>query len=177
MTKLTEYGGWVDPLKGISCDTEILLKEYHTYGAILMKPYQKSPQMMYLGFLIKDRKPASVLDQMPETKRVADEVKKIFDFTSMVYRLMKPVSLYRWHKDTSNLCLHIPIETNPGCMFIYEDKHFHMPANGSVYIASNTRFHTFINAGDTDRIHIVFDKQNNENHLALLKHFQSTKNV
>ena len=69
--------------------------------------------------------------------------------------LMKPPrSCLSWHRDPEKR-LHIPIITNPGCRMVIEDESFHMPANGSLYITDNTKYHNFFNGGETDRIHLV----------------------
>ena len=69
--------------------------------------------------------------------------------------LMKPPrSCLSWHRDPEKR-LHIPIITNPGCRMVIEDESFHMPADGSVYITDNTKYHNFFNGGETDRLHLV----------------------
>tara|TARA_B100001250_G_C19688750_1_gene739270 strand:+ start:529 stop:1107 length:579 start_codon:yes stop_codon:yes gene_type:complete len=69
--------------------------------------------------------------------------------------LMKPPrSCLSWHRDPEKR-LHIPIITNPGCRMVIEDESFHMPADGSVYITDNTKYHNFFNGGEVDRIHLV----------------------
>ena len=51
--------------------------------------------------------------------------------------------------------LHIPIITNPGCMMVIENIAKHLPADGSVTITNNTKYHNFFNGGEQDRIHLV----------------------
>ena len=69
--------------------------------------------------------------------------------------LMKPPrSCLSWHRDPEKR-LHIPIITNPGCRMVIEDESFHMPADGSLYITDNTKYHNFFNGGEVDRIHLV----------------------
>ena len=69
--------------------------------------------------------------------------------------LMKPPrSCLSWHRDPEKR-LHIPIITNPGCRMVIEDESFHMPADGSVYITDNTKYHNFFNGGELNRTHIV----------------------
>ena len=38
---------------------------------------------------------------------------------------------------------------------VIEDESFHMPADGSVYITDNTKYHNFFNGGEIDRLHLV----------------------
>ena len=69
--------------------------------------------------------------------------------------LMKPPrSCLSWHRDPERR-LHIPIITNPGCRMVIEDESFHMPADGTLYITDNTKYHNFFNGGEINRIHLV----------------------
>ena len=69
--------------------------------------------------------------------------------------LMKPPrSCLSWHRDPEKR-LHIPIITNPGCRMVIEDESFHMPADGTLYITDNTKYHNFFNGGEINRIHLV----------------------
>jgi len=69
--------------------------------------------------------------------------------------LMKPPrSCLSWHRDPEKR-LHIPLITNPGCRMVIENESFHMPADGSIYITDNTKYHNFFNGGEINRIHIV----------------------
>ena len=36
-----------------------------------------------------------------------------------------------------------------------EDTGFHIPSDGNIYITDNTKYHTAINGGEEDRIHLV----------------------
>ncbi|NCW37073.1 MAG: peptide-aspartate beta-dioxygenase [Proteobacteria bacterium] len=51
--------------------------------------------------------------------------------------------------------LHIPIITNPGCSMVIENVAKHLPADGSVTITNNKKYHNFFNGGEQDRIHLV----------------------
>jgi hypothetical protein len=70
-----------------------------------------------------------------------------------------------WHRDgPDNLYfvrLHIPIITNPGCIFEAKDADVtevaHMPADGSSYILRVNRMHRVSNLGTEDRFHLVMD--------------------
>ena len=39
-------------------------------------------------------------------------------------------------------------------MFI-EHTGYHIPADGNIYLTDNTKYHTAINGGEEDRIHLV----------------------
>jgi hypothetical protein len=68
--------------------------------------------------------------------------------------LKEPRSTLSWHRDPEPR-LHIPIITNPGCKMVIEDVAKHMPADGSVTITNNTKYHNFFNGGEQERIHLV----------------------
>lgn len=53
--------------------------------------------------------------------------------------------------------LHIPIVTNENCRFEYEDRGFHMPADGNGYIVRVTRLHRAYNFGTEPRYHLLMD--------------------
>jgi len=104
---------------------------------------------------------------------------------NITYAVLEPLSMYKWHVDENikiavkkksmgartwssfddfwtndvghNIVYHIPLISNNGCWFLYEHKSFHMPADGSLYKVDNNVFHTFLNAGDTTRIHILIN--------------------
>ena len=71
-------------------------------------------------------------------------------------RILKkgPRSTLSWHKDPE--CrLHIPIVTNAGCSMVIENVAKHLPADGSVWITNNTKYHNFFNGGEQARVHLV----------------------
>ena len=68
--------------------------------------------------------------------------------------LKEPRSTLSWHKDPE--CrLHIPIVTNAGCSMVIENVAKHLPADGSVWITNNTKYHNFFNGGEQPRVHLV----------------------
>jgi len=84
--------------------------------------------------------------------------KEVFDKLSSKYKLgrvrillKEPRSTLSWHRDPEPR-LHIPIITNPGCLMVIER---HMPADGSVWITNNTKYHNAFNGGEENRIHLV----------------------
>ena len=68
--------------------------------------------------------------------------------------LKEPRSTLSWHRDPEPR-LHIPIITNPGCLMVIEDTAKHLPADGSVYITNNIKYHNAFNGGEENRIHLV----------------------
>ena len=87
--------------------------------------------------------------------------KEVFDVLSKKYKLgrvrlllKEPRSTLSWHRDPEPR-LHIPIYTNPGCLMVIDEKAKHMPADGSVWITNNTKYHNAFNGGEENRVHLV----------------------
>lgn len=59
-----------------------------------------------------------------------------------------------WHRDPEPR-LHIPIISNPGSLFVVNHHVTHLPADGSVYFTDTRGYHTAMNGGETNRVHIV----------------------
>ena len=87
-------------------------------------------------------------------EEVYNLLKKKFKLGRVRILLKEPRSTLSWHRDPEPR-LHIPIITNPGCKMVIEDVAKHMPADGSVTITNNTKYHNFFNGGEQDRIHLV----------------------
>ena len=87
--------------------------------------------------------------------------KEVFDVLSSKYKLgrvrillKEPRSTLSWHRDPEPR-LHIPIITNPGCLMVINNVAKHMPADGSVWITNNTKYHNAFNGGEENRVHRV----------------------
>jgi len=87
--------------------------------------------------------------------------KEVYDKLSSKYKLgrvrillKQPRSTLSWHRDPEAR-LHIPIITNPGCIMVIDNVAQHMPADGSVWITNNTKYHNAFNGGEENRIHLV----------------------
>ena len=87
-------------------------------------------------------------------EEVYNTLKKKFKLGRVRILLKEPRSTLSWHRDPEPR-LHIPIITNPGCMMVIENVAKHLPADGSVTITNNTKYHNFFNGGEQDRIHLV----------------------
>jgi hypothetical protein len=85
---------------------------------------------------------------------VYEALRKKFKLGRVRILLKEPRSTLSWHRDPEPR-LHIPIITNPGCMMVIENVAKHLPADGSVTITNNTKYHNFFNGGEQDRIHLV----------------------
>ena len=87
-------------------------------------------------------------------KKVYDELSKRFKLGRVRILLKEPRSTLSWHRDPEPR-LHIPIITNPGCIMVIENVAKHLPADGSVYITNNLKYHNAFNGGEVARIHLV----------------------
>ena len=87
--------------------------------------------------------------------------KEVYDILSSRYKLgrvrillKQPRSTLSWHRDPEPR-LHIPIITNLGSIMVIDNIAKHMPADGSVWITNNTKYHNAFNGGEENRIHLV----------------------
>ena len=87
-------------------------------------------------------------------KEVYETLSKKFKLGRVRLLLKEPRSTLSWHRDPGPR-LHIPIVTNLGCRMVIENIAKHMPADGTVTITNNTKYHNFFNGGEQERIHLV----------------------
>ena len=87
-------------------------------------------------------------------KEVYEKLKSKFKLGRVRILLKEPRSTLSWHRDPEPR-LHIPIITNPGCLMVIENEAKHLPANGSVYITNNVKYHNAFNGGEENRVHLV----------------------
>jgi hypothetical protein len=87
-------------------------------------------------------------------KEVYDKLKSKFKLGRVRILLKEPRSTLSWHRDPEPR-LHVPIITNPGCLMVIENEAKHLPADGSVYITNNIKYHNAFNGGEENRVHLV----------------------
>ena len=87
-------------------------------------------------------------------KEVYDLLSSRFKLGRVRILLKEPRSTLSWHRDPEPR-LHIPIITNPGCLMVIEDTAKHLPADGSVWITNNIKYHNAFNGGEENRVHLV----------------------
>ena len=87
-------------------------------------------------------------------KEVYDQLTKKYKLGRMRLLLKEPRSTLSWHRDPEPR-LHIPIYTNPGAIMVVDNVAKHMPADGSVWITNNTKYHNVFNGGEENRVHLV----------------------
>ena len=105
---------------------------------------------------IDEHKYTEFVDDFKNTyfKEVYDELTKKYKLGRMRLLLKEPRSTLSWHRDPEPR-LHIPIYTNPGAIMVVDNVAKHMPADGSVWITNNTKYHNAFNGGEENRVHLV----------------------
>ena len=150
---------YIDLLPDYKVDLDKLLEEYHMVKHLLSdRKRPNSPVLIQRALnLVSGHRPTDTLDSLPHTLNVVKHLMATYSFNTVSYRCIMPDTCYSWHTDFSEVCLHIPLITNEGCRFVYEDKSFYMPADGSVYVVNNEKPHSFMNGGTEPRVHITFE--------------------
>jgi hypothetical protein len=87
-------------------------------------------------------------------KDVYDSLKSEFNIGRVRLLKLKPNHSLSYHRDLEPR-LHIPILTNPAALVIVDDFACNLKADGSVYFIDTTKYHTALNGGESDRIHMV----------------------
>tara|TARA_Y100000356_G_C11201694_1_gene258080 strand:+ start:414 stop:920 length:507 start_codon:yes stop_codon:yes gene_type:complete len=88
-------------------------------------------------------------------QEVLETINKIYNTTKWRFmRLTTERRAYSYHRDETKR-LHIPLLTNDECMFIIDKKLYDMNELGRMYKMDTTKYHTALNLGWTDRVHIV----------------------
>ena len=105
---------------------------------------------------IDESKYTELIPEFEDTyfKEVYNTLKSKFKLGRIRLLLKGPRSTLSWHKDPEPR-LHIPIITNKGCMMVIENIAKHLPADGTVTITNNIKFHNFFNGGEQARVHLV----------------------
>ena len=141
---LTQIPGDPDSIKG-----------HKARGIFWTKPNGSGKEVVR-DEMINEEAYSEFIDEYKETY-----FKDVFDALSSKYKLgrvrillKEPRSTLSWHRDPEPR-LHIPIITNPGSIMVIDNVAKHQPADGSVWITNNTKYHNFFNGGEQDRIHLV----------------------
>ncbi len=105
---------------------------------------------------IDEHKYTEFVDEFKNTyfKEVYDQLTKKYKLGRTRLLLKEPRSTLSWHRDPEPR-LHIPIYTNPGAIMVVDNVAKHMPADGSVWITNNTKYHNAFNGGEENRVHLV----------------------
>ena len=105
---------------------------------------------------IDEHKYTEFVDDFKNTyfKEVYDQLTKKYKLGRMRLLLKEPRSTLSWHRDPEPR-LHIPIYTNPGAIMVVDNVAKHMPADGSVWITNNTKYHNAFNGGAVSYTHLT----------------------
>lgn len=148
-----------------------LVDEYYKFVESKLEEVHSSPPVLVQKryVLRVDNNTSDLLGQMEYTSsiinKVIEQLKDHYDCNKIVYRIVMPNTCYRWHVDTKQYCqnkkifynYHIPIITNEGCWFVYSGQSYCMPADGTLYRVQSSVPHSFMNAGNSPRVHLMFD--------------------
>ena len=142
------------PLNQIPGDPDSI-KGHKVRGIYWTKPNETGKEVKRdIG--IKEYKYTQFIEDFKNTyfKEVYNELSKRYKLGRVRLLLKEPRSTLSWHRDPEPR-LHIPIITNPGCLMVIDNVACHMPADGSVWITNNTKYHNAFNGGEENRIHLV----------------------
>lgn len=87
-------------------------------------------------------------------EHVHQELCKRYPIGRMRILMKEPLTSNSWHRDPEPR-IHIPIHTNPGSIFIVNHHVTHLPADGHAYFTDTRGYHTAVNGGETNRVHLV----------------------
>ena len=87
-------------------------------------------------------------------EHVHQELCKRYPIGRVRILMKEPLTSNSWHRDPEPR-IHIPIHTNPGSIFIINHHVTHLPADGHAYFTDTRGYHTAVNGGETNRVHLV----------------------
>ena len=142
------------PLTQIPGDPESV-KGHKARGVFWTKPDSSGKEVMR-DETINESKYSEFIKDYQNTyfKEVYDALSQKYKLGRVRVLLKEPRSTLSWHRDPEPR-LHIPIITNPGSIMVIDNVAKHMPADGSVWITNNTKYHNAFNGGEQNRIHLV----------------------
>ena len=131
------------------------IKGENARGVYWTKPDQTGKEALR-DKMINERAYTEFVSDFEKTyfKEVYEKLSKKFKLGRVRILLKEPRSTLSWHRDPEPR-LHIPIITNPGCIMVIENVAKHLPADGSVYITNNLKYHNAFNGGEENRVHLV----------------------
>jgi hypothetical protein len=156
---ITDFTAYIDNLQGVSVNINKIHFDYEVLQdkMVDVTTHDNKVLVQKKFHLMWQDQFCAESELVPYTVGIVNFLKERVNFNSATYRCVMPNTAYNWHQDTGGLCYHIPIITNPGCWFVYENRNFHMKADGTVYKVNSKRYHTFVNAGPNPRIHLTFE--------------------
>ena len=131
------------------------IKGNKTRGVYWTKP-DSSGKEVSIDVTIDESKYTEFVKDFEHTyfKEIYDELSKIYKLGRVRLLLKEPRSTLIWHRDPEPR-LHVPIYTNPGAIMVIDKAAQHMPADGSVWVTNNLKYHNAFNGGEENRVHLV----------------------
>ena len=131
------------------------IKGHNARGVYWTKPYETEKEVKR-DVNIKEHKYTQFIEDFKNTyfKKVYNELSKRYKLGRVRLLLKEPRSTLSWHRDPEPR-LHIPIYTNPGSIMVIDTVAKHLPADGSVWVTNNTKYHNAFNGGEENRVHLV----------------------
>tara|TARA_Y100000590_G_C15598060_1_gene968871 strand:- start:689 stop:1279 length:591 start_codon:yes stop_codon:yes gene_type:complete len=131
------------------------IKGHNTRGVFWTKPDSTGTEVQR-DQMIDESKYSEFVEDFKNTyfKIVYEELSKRYNLGRVRLLLKEPRSTLSWHRDPEPR-LHIPIYTNPGCLMVIDKIAHHMPADGSVWVTNNLKYHNAFNGGEENRVHLV----------------------
>jgi len=131
------------------------IKDNKARGLYWTKP-DKSGKEVSRDFAINENAYTELVPEFKDTyfEKVIKVISSKYKLGRVRILLKEPRSTLSWHRDPEPR-LHVPIITNPGCLMVIENVAKHMPADGSVWITNNTKYHNAFNGGEENRVHLV----------------------
>ena len=142
------------PLNQIPNDPDSV-KGHKTRGVYWTKP-DSSGKEFSRDVTIDESEYSEFINDYKNTyfEEIYAELKKRYKLGRVRLLLKEPRSTLSWHRDPEPR-LHIPIYTNPGCLMVIDKVAHHMPADGSVWVTNNIKYHNAFNGGEENRVHLV----------------------
>lgn len=133
-----------------------LLKDYETFFTSIGFELPRSPIAKHKTTVVYKNE-AVPTARGTYAAEICDWMAKTFKINYAAFRLIPARSTVGFHTDLYvSRNHHIPVQTNRGCFFVSGNQLFNMQNVGYLYHVDSSRLHTFINAGDTDRVHLQF---------------------
>ena len=131
------------------------IKGHKARGVYWTKP-DSSGKEVSRDVTIDESKYSEFINDFKNTyfEEVYEELKKKYKLGRVRLLLKEPRSTLSWHRDPEPR-LHVPIYTNPGCLMVIDKVAHHMPADGSVWVTNNIKYHNAFNGGEENRVHLV----------------------
>jgi len=87
-------------------------------------------------------------------KDVYDGLVEKFELGRIRILKLEPRTCLSYHRDPEPR-VHIPLITNPGALMIVDQFAVNLPSDGRAYFTNTLKYHSVLNGGETERIHLV----------------------